>query len=264
MNRSDYRAAFDAIPFHQDFQHRTIQALRRAAGQPEKKEFRMMKTKKIAIVAAALSALLVVSAAAAVLFLSPRDVAEHISDPILAEAFDSPGAVIMDTSVESEGRRITLAGLVSGKGLSHWCSDVDEARTYVVASVTKIDGTPMDDEEMSAMTFTPLVSGYAPNVVNAWTLGGGRVSFLQDGVAYYAFDCRSLEMFADHVVYMAAYQGTTAPSRDMFQMDTEGVVTYTDSVSGPRALFSLPLDESKADPAAVEAFLNDLGMEPHW
>lgn len=261
MNRKDYRAAVDAVRFSEDFEQNTIRRLRQAAGQPEKESqfMKVKRTRKLAVVAAALTAVLVVSAAAVTLLLRPADVAGHLSDPTLAAAFESEGAVSVNQSVEAGDYRFTLAGLVSGKGLSDFTQDVDAERTYVVASMARLDGTPMGEEAYD-MTFTPLVSGYKPWQVNIWTLGGGRATFLQDGVAYYLFDCDSLEIFADHTVYLAAYEGVAVPSAEMFSVADDGAISFTEGCEVPHALFTLPLDASKADPAAAEQFLADCGI----
>lgn len=217
------------------------------------------RTSKMALVAAALAAVLVVSAAAAVLLLSPKDVADQLSDPTLAAAFESEGAATVNESVESGDYRFTLAGTVSGKGLSDFTQDVDAQRTYAVACVERLDGQPMG-EESYGLTFTPLVSGYKPWQVNIWTLNGGRASFVQDGVAYYLFECDSLEMFADHTVYLAAYEGTDAPSAETFSVADDGTIAFADSFTAPHALFTLPLDPANADPAAAAQFLADCGI----
>lgn len=220
------------------------------------------RTVKMATVAAALAAVLIVSAAAAAILLSPRDVASHVDDPSLAAAFESDDAIAMDQTIESEGRIFRLAGVVTGAGISNFAPDVDASRTYVVASMSNADGSPIEDASSNLDTvFTPLVSGYKPWHVNAWTLGGGCVSFTLDGVAYYLFECDDLEMFADHTIYLAAYQGF-APSADIFRMNDDGSISFTDGVSGPHALFTIPLDASKADPDAAAQFLADLGIEP--
>lgn len=261
MKRADYRAAFDAVPFREDFEERTVSALLKAVGQQSEKENQRMKANRIrktGLIAAAVAVVLVASAAAATLLLRPQDVALQLSDPTLAAAFESQNAVTVDQSVESGDYRITLAGLVSGAGLSDFTADVDEGRTYVVASLARLDGADVGDAE-HGVVLTPLVAGFAPWQVNAWTLGGARASFTVDGVAYYLFDCGSLEMFADRTVYLAAYEGLS-PSSDYFQMAEDGSISFTDNMEGAHALFTLPLDAAKADPAAVEQFLADNGI----
>lgn len=262
MTKKDYRAAMDALAFRADFQARTITKLS-AAAQQNRKELSNMNTKKMIRVvplAAVLAVVLAISAAA-VLLLRPSDVARELKDPALAAAFESDNAVALDATVESEGYSITLAGVVSGRNLSDsdFYEDAEAARTYAVVSVRHTDGTPMEDVN-TELVMTPLISGYAPSAVNAWTLGGGFQAFNKEGVAYYLFDYQSLEMFADRTVYLAVYQGF-APSAAEFDMADDGAISFTDSVSGPHALFTLPMDETRADPAAVERFFTENGID---
>lgn len=260
MNRKDYREAVDSVRFSDDFEQRTIQQLRRAVEQPEKKENYSMKKRsvKTLVLAACLAAALVVSAVAAVVLLSPKDVANKLEDVTLAAAFESKDAVIVDKTVESDGYRFNLAGLVSGSGLSEFASDVDAERTYAVLSVARTDGTPIE-EATTSLAITPLVGGFSPRQVNAWTLGGGYSSFVEGGVAYYLFDCKDLSLFADHTIYLAAYEGFV-PGPETFDMAEDGSISFTDKVEGPRALFTVPLDSAGADPAAAEQFLIDCGI----
>lgn len=262
MRREDYRRAFDTAGFRGDFQQRTIEKLTQEAARRQEKEIIEMKPKRTIrkmTMAAAIAAVMVVSAAAAALILTPWDVANRLEDTALAAAFETEGAVLMNQTVESEDYRFALAGLISGKGLSEFTQDLEESRTYIVASVARIDGAPIDALEQS-FTFTPLVEGYAPWMVNAWTLCGGYSNFTVDGVVYYLFDCKSVEIFADHTVYLAAYEGSNFPNQDMFAMADDGSISFAEGVEGARWFFTLPLDESKADPIAAEQFLNDTGL----
>lgn len=213
---------------------------------------------RMAAVAAAMAAVLILSVSAAVYLLSPQDVANQLNDPALATAFESPDAVTVNQSVESEGYRFTLAGLVSGRGLSDLAQDLDAERTYAVASVARLDGTPIEGATVS-LALSPLISSYYPHQLNAWTLGGGYSSFVREGVAYYLFDCKSLQLFADHTVYLAAYEGFT-PGPDTFSMADDGSISFTDGVKGPRALFTLPLDAANADPEAAARLLEEIGI----
>ena len=224
-----------------------------------------MNTKQIKrapLIAAALAAVLVVSAAAATLLLRPADVARQVGNDALAAAFESPGAAIIDQSVESGDYRFTFAGLVSGAGLSELTEDVDAQRTYAVVSAQRLDGQPMDDEEQFGITATPLVSGYLPWSVNAWTLNGGYTRFFQDGVTYYLYEYDSLEVFAGRTVYLAVYEGRS-PNADMFDIAPDGTISFKADMSGPHALFTVPLDAAKADPSALaglEASLRGQGF----
>lgn len=214
-----------------------------------------MNTKQIKrtpLIAAAVAAVLVVSAAAATLLLRPSDVARQAGDPALAAAFESPDATLLDQSVESGDYRFTFSGLVSGAGLSELTRDVDAQHTYAVVAVQRVDGQPMTFEEAN-ITATPLVSGYLPWSVNAWTLNGGYTAVTLDGVLYYLYEYDSLEMFAGRTVYMAVYEGG-APHAGLFDIAPDGTISFKADMSQPHALFTVPLDASKADTDAVAEF----------
>ena len=265
MNWNDYRKAVDALPFSDDFQERTEKLVRQSA-QTEK-ECIVMKKRGIYRIAAAAAAVavLTVSAYAASRWRSPAQVAEMHGDPVLAQAFESGDAVKLNQTVETGDLAVTLAGLVSGENLSRWSSQADQARTYAVMILESLNGTPLntDDFPLGEYTLTPLVAGFTPWSVNSWTLDAGASLLEQDGVLYYLLDVRSIEMFADHTVYLAFYQGTV-PGRDTFTMAENGTIAFAGDFEGPHALFTLPLDRSKADPAAVERFMDGSGFDRDW
>ncbi len=210
-----------------------------------------MKKKRVALIAACLSALLVVSAAAAALLLSPKDVAQRMGDQTLAQVFESEDAVAIDETKTVGDYNVTLMGMVSGAGLSDYAAqapDIAGEQTYAVLAMSRTDGTPFEGDTVP-LTVTPLVDGFAPWQVNAWTLEGGYTWFVENGVVYYLFECDSVEPFADHTVYLAAYEGWgMAPSAEMFTFeDGKIAVQPGQDVS----LFTLALDSAKADPAGV-------------
>lgn len=253
MDREQYRAAFDQVKFREEFQRETVDLLLSRAGQRQEKENAVMNKKQIKrmpLIAAALAAVLIVSAAAATLLLRPADVAREAGNSALAAAFESPDAVEIGQTAESGEYRFTFSGLVSGAGLSDLTSDVDAQRTYAVVTAQRLDGQPMTSDEMAALTATPLVSGYLPWAVNAWTLNGGYTGLIRDGVAYYLYEYDSLEVFAGRTVYLAVYEGMS-PSAEMFAIADDGAISYKNGVSVPHALFTVPLDGAKADPAAL-------------
>ncbi len=250
MNRQNYRAAFDAVDFSPDFEERTLQKLAamRHASEKEQNKMSMNRTKKITLLAAAAVALLAVTVSAAVLWLTPAQVAVELNDPMLAEAFQSEAAVILNETQTVGDYTVTLMGMVSGANISQWCADVQESRTYAVVSVVRTDGTPLTEENYDvvpcgAFTVTPLVSGYDPRAVNVFTLNGACSSFLRDGRAYYVLDTQSLEIFSDHTVYLALYEGFAA-------------LLYDDM----GCMFTLPLDTHTADPDAARAFVESTGI----
>lgn len=265
MDRKQYREAFDKLAFSPDFQARTQALLHQRARAMEQEETSMkIKHLRKPAVFAAVAALLVVSVSAAAYFLSPAQVAEHTGNPLLAQAFESEDAVLLNETEESGGYQITLSGLVSGAGLSSMTDQVDAQRTYAVLSVKAPDGTALgqDDFELTDYTVTPLVSGYSPNVVNSWTLDAALTGFVQDGVYYFLLDTKNLEMFADHTVYLAFYEGGGVPTREQFTMGEDGSIAFREDFTGAHALFTLPLDKSLADPEAAQEFVDSTGLDP--
>lgn len=264
MNREDYRKAFDELSFSADFQERTAELLQKRARELEKERTNMTfgKTKKLAVLIAACIALLAVSVSAAMLWLTPAQVAEEHGQPLLAEAFEGPDAIAINETVESGDFSITLLGLVSGRGLDVLNQDLEMDHTYSVLAVRRLDGKPLDNETFDCFqyTMTPLVAGTNPTDVNNWTLDALLGSFPRDGVFYYLLDTQSIEMFADHTVYIAFYEGFS-PSNTIFYVNDDGTIRFCDDFTGVHALFTLPLDPAKADPAAAEAFVekNDMG-----
>lgn len=265
MDRKRYRDAFDSLSFSAGFEERTKALLRQRArrSKQEESDMKIRFLHRPAAVAAAI-ALLVVSVSAAALLLTPSQVAEHVGEDLLASAFESGDAVRLDETVESGDYRITLSGLVSGAGLSQWAGDVDQSRTYAVVSLAARDEAPLDQDSftLTDYTLTPLVSGYSPSVVNTWTLDAALTGFVQDGVAYFLLDTMNLEMFADHTVYLAFYEGGQVPSREQFTMGEDGSIGFAEDFSGSHALFTLPLDEELADPEAADAFVESTGFDP--
>lgn len=258
MNQNDYKRAVDGVRFDPDFEEKTARLLHEAAAQAKEKETRTMKkSMKRTLLVAAILVALAASASAILLLTQPKDVAAKAGDMSLSEAFQSPDAVIVNAHTESDGYLLSLQGIVSGKNLSDYC-DADESRSYAVVSAALKEGK-IESADQVNLTFSPLISGYAPWQVNGFTLGGGYQSFVHEGVYYAIFDCADLEIFADHTVYLAVYEGFV-PDRSMFALGEGGAISFAPGQEGPHALFTLPLDEAKADPAAAKALLDATGM----
>ena len=247
MNREQYRAQVDALSFSSDFQDRTMARL---AQEKERKPMKKMNLKAVLLAAAVVAAMSVTAYAA--ITLAPRDVAQRAGNEALAAAFEGEDAITVNETKTVGDYNVTLMGLVSGTGLSRVESlpdSVDQDKTYAVLAYARTDGADIT-EDVPDLTVSPLVEGYAPWRLNAWTLGGGVSSFAQEGVLYYLFECDNVEPFADHTVYLAVYPGThTPPSAELFGFeDATGVITSKVEA----ALFSLPLDESKANAQKAE------------
>ena len=247
MNREQYRAQVDALSFSSDFQDRTMARL---AQEKERKPMKKMNLKAVLLAAAVVAAMSVTAYAA--ITLAPRDVAQRAGNEALAAPIEGEDAITVNETKTVGDYNVTLMGLVSGTGLSRVESlpdSVDQDKTYAVLAYARTDGADIT-EDVPDLTVSPLVEGYAPWRLNAWTLGGGVSSFAQEGVLYYLFECDNVEPFADHTVYLAVYPGThTPPSAELFGFeDATGVITS----KGEAALFSLPLDESKANAQKAE------------
>lgn len=260
MNRQDYRAAFDAVDFSPDFEERTLQKLAamRQASEKEQIIMPMNRVKKTSLLVAAAVALLAVTVSAAVLWLTPAQVADRVEEPLLAEAFQGEDAIVLYESLTAGDYQITLAGMVSGEDLSvptDYNGEIINDRTYAVFRVAQADGAPLTD--YPNLSYSPLVDGYHVRCVNAWTLGTTTQQFIEDGVIYCLFDCRNLEMFADHPVRFAIYEGGV-PNTDLFSMAEDGTISLRESVVG--ALFTLPLDARTADPDAARDFVESTGI----
>lgn len=256
MNREEYRAQVDAVSFSPDFQARTMARLQALAREKEQKSMKKWNG-KTALLAAALAAAMTVTAAAAIVLLRPQEVARQAGNEALAAAFENEEAIAVNEAKTVGDYDVTLMGLVSGEGLSRVESlpgGVTRDKTYAVLAYARRDGTPIE-EDVPDLTVSPLVEGYAPWRLNAWTLGGGTCTFAQDGVLYYLFECDSVEPFADHTVYLAVYPGThIPPSAELFGFD-EGTGAITPK--GDAALFVLPLNQAKADPEKAKALAED-------
>lgn len=262
LNKKTYREAIDQLSFSADFEERTMQLLRQRTREAEKENTTMKfhSLRKLAITAAVVAAL-ALSVSAALYFLSPADVADHYDQPLLAEAFQSEKAILLDETVQTGDYDVTLAGLVSGAGLTSWEANVDTSHTYAVLMVRRTDGQSIDKEELgiTEYTATPLVGGYSPQAVNNWTLGAFATNFVQDGVLYYLLDTADLSIFANHTVYFAFYEGL-APNNAIFQVAEDGSIAFAEDFDGVQALFVLPLDKSLADDAAADAFVESTEM----
>lgn len=254
MDWNSYKQEVDSLPFSADFQERTAALLCRQASELREKEYLLMKKRTVQKLAAlaAVVALLSLTAFAAVRWLTPAQVADQLGQPLLAQAFQSEDAVLLNETVQAGDYSVTLEGLVSGRGLTDFGRETDENHTYAVVTLERTGGA-VDETMVAESAFTTLVSGYEPCLVNNWTLGSSVIRFVQDGVLYCLLDVQNLALFADHTVYLAFSEGN--PSPDTFAMAEDGTIGFAGSYTGLQAMFTLPLDSSKADPEAAAALV---------
>lgn len=225
----------------------------------------------VVVLVAVFSLVLSVSAFAAIKLLNSQQVAEHLGLEILAEAFSSSDAIEINDSVVSGDYKMTLHGIVSGAGLHELespSSEISPEKTYAVVSIANADGSPMPttrDPEYGEVPFivSPLIKGLKPWQVNIATMNGGYSETVLDGVMYRLIECDGVAMFADRGVYLAVIGGERFINNEAITYDEKtGEISLKSGYPGASALFDLPLDKSKADPAKAEAYLQELQIEP--
>lgn len=210
-------------------------------------------------IAAAAAVILGTTVFAAYHLMTPAEIAErneyHELAGILSEddtKFDIPPQKCGDYTIE-------ILGMTTGKNLSHFTEDFgNNDRSYIIGAVFRNDEKPISD--YLEMQLTPLISGYKPWEVNIWTLGGGKSEFMENGVVYFVYECDGIEIFADHTVYIAVYDEGLAPGTDIFTMEDDGSIHFADSYKGNGAIFTLPLDKSKADPEKAAEYLKSISL----
>lgn len=236
------------------------------------KEMERMKAKKgkmgrlpmAAAIAAAVFVLGAGTAYAAWRYLTPAQVAQENEMGKLAESFEGDDAVMINEKQTVGDYTVTLLGVASGKNLSGYVEDngVKDDKTYVVAAIEKADGSAMPgtgDEAYNDEVFfmSPLVKGLDPNWHNAMTMSGGYTEFEQDGILYRLAECDNVEIFADKGLYFCVNEGAFYDNQAYRYDEATGEITRNENYDGLNALFTLPIDPSKGDPEAAEAYLKE-------
>lgn len=203
-------------------------------------------------------------------YLTPDKVAEVVEDKKLTDAFKSKNAILVNETQSYAGYDVTLLGIVSGVDITESVSEVngviENNKTYAVVAIENTDGTPMphtSKDEYGKLSFfvSPFIKGYDPNQYNAVTMKGGYRDIVENGILYRIAECDNVEIFADQNLYLCVSDGTFY-NREAYQYDEKtGKIIRNSSYDGLNALFDLPLDQSKADPAAVEEYLKNLESE---
>lgn len=225
-----------------------------------------------AVMAAAVT-LVIGSAAvvAAARYLTPGQIAQRHEDQKLVEAFQGKDAVLVNETQEYAGFRVTLLGAVSGKNISEYLVEdnmgqVEDDRFYAAVAIERADGSPMpdvSDEAYGEESFyvSPYIQGLEPWNYGLMNMGGGYSEFVQDGIQYRLLDMENIEYFADRGLYIGVSSGTFYDSEAYLFDPESGEITRNEAYDKVNALFDLPLDPAKGDPAAAEAFLKSMEEE---
>lgn len=236
----------------------------------------MKKKRKSKIPAAVLAsaATLVIGSAvvvAAARYLTPGQIAERHEDQKLTEAFQGEDAVLVNETQEYAGYRVTLLGAVSGKAISEYLPEDDKGRVeddrfYAAVAIERADGVPMPDTSEDAygenpFYVSPYIKGLEPWNYSLMNMGGGYSEFVEGGVQYRLLDMENIEYFADRGLYIGVSSGTFYDS-DAYRFDeTTGEIARNEAYDKVNALFPLPLDPAKGDPAKAEDFLKSMEEE---
>lgn len=198
-------------------------------------------------------------------YLTPAEAATEVNDDALQRAFMSDDAILVNETQEGGGYKITLLGSVAGKNISDfWMKngkgEVLEDRICTIIAIEHADGTPMpdtssDDYGKESFFASCYIRGLDPSVYGSQSMNGGYMAFVDNGVEYRILDMDNIEVFADRGIYVGVNSGSFY-DRDAYVYDENtGEISRNDSYAGVNALFELPVDQSKADPAAAEAYL---------
>lgn len=229
-----------------------------------------VKRRTAAILVAAAIVIMSVSAFAAWQYLSPNQVAKHLGDDALAEAFNSENAININKSATCGDYIFTLLGITSGTNLSSiktssqdMNQDINPDKTYAVVSIARKDGNPLPELKdnfyfENGFIVTPLIKGLNPWEVNIFSMNGGAIECLIDGIIYRMIECDSIEMFADRGVYLYVGTGRFLNNSKIIYYEETGEITLNPDNEEAGVLFDLPLDKSKADPEKAEQYLKEL------
>lgn len=201
--------------------------------------------------------------------LTPGQLAEHMGDAVLADAFLSEGALQIGEVQSYGGYDVTLLGIVSGEGLSEfrYFSDGEllADRSYAAVAISCSDGASMPDSSGDAyggleFFVSPLIGGYSPVNYNVATMHGSYGEAVVDGVLYRLVECDNVEVFADHDLYLCVSDSTFYPTKAYHYDSATGQISRNEEYAGLNALFELPIDASKANPQKAAQYVAALGV----
>lgn len=236
----------------------------------EMEEQKMMDKKKnsrrIPAAAVGLCAVLLASATsyAAYKYLTPAEIVDETGDAALTDAFLGDDAILVNETQECGGYRITLLGSVAGRNISDYLSmedgQVQDDRIYTVVAIEHEDGTPMeptssDDYGRESFYVSHYIRGLDPMRYSLMSMGGGYTALVKDGIEYRILEMDNLEMFADRGIYVGVSSGSFYEAGAYRYDEITGEITRNTDYNGVNALFTLPVDPAKADPAAAAEYL---------
>lgn len=238
-----------------------------------KENISMKKGGKRRIVVAVVAACMVLatgSVLAAAKYMQMTELAERSGIDTMKNVFSGEDVTEINETKEAGEYRFTLLGIASGEAwvessLSEQLSDLQG--TYAAVAIERLDGTAMPDtseDEYGMLSFfiSPLIAGLKPWQYNIASMNGGYTDLVEDGILYRLISCDDVIPFADRELYLCI-SDTTFYDTNAYQYDeNSGKISRKEEYSGINLLFSLPVDNSKADPVAAERYLKEL--EESW
>lgn len=243
-----------------------LNQIKEQTGMNKKKTIRFSVAAAVMVMISVLGS---VTVYAAWQYLSPGNVAEKMRDVKLAEAFRQEQALLINETQSYGGYDVTLLGLISGEtlsGYSHYSGGgIRSDRTYAVVAIANADGTAMpetwEDGYLGCEFFTsPLIGGYNPAFYNIASMHGDYSEMSEDGILYRILTCDTVEIFADHDLYLCVTEGMFYNSAGYHYDSQTGEISRNEDYEGLNALFRLPLDASGADPEKAKAYIESLDM----
>ena len=265
----------ELLPYTHPFSRENIDSIKNKTFEKIEEKTIMKKPflkRSFGTIAAVFAAVLVVSTtvfATMHLFRTPSEVIEMTGGNIaLTAAFEGETAININQTITSNGRHVTLLAMVSGQDITdhliyNSTGEVVNDRTYAILAIQNIDGSPMPspmDADFEPFTVSPFVGGIATWRINAFSMGGGAITIVEDGITYIIADFTNITKFADREVYLGVNSGFGLGAiTDAFSFNEATGKIYSNSdFNGTSALFSLPLDSSLGDYDAATQFLYEL------
>ena len=231
---------------------------------------KIWKRPAVTVGAIGLIAISSVSVTAAVKYFRADQVAQETANNKLSKAFKGKDAVEINETQQTGGYAISLLGMVSGKDLSDYESyangELQSDRTYAVVAIANADGTKMQEKDKDGynMGYTdkffvsPFVEGYNPNRYNAYSFNGGATYFVKEGVLYWLLETDNMEIFADNTIYLGVTESLGTVGEAYTYQEDKGKIEKNENYSGVNALFTLPIDQSKASEEEAKKYMDSL------
>ena len=252
--RELYVKEMEGISPSEGFEKRTENLMKQRAKRKDEQALQKRKPVKVLAAALAIITLLSVTAFAVSYYLSASEVAEYFGEKEIAAMFKD--SECEPQTVSNGTYDVTFLGKTTGTMLNMTEGfEADETKTYAVIAMRKTDGTPLRLIDGMPLQPVPVVEGYMP--YRPWCIMESSRGLEREGILYYLFDYKNLEIFADRTVSIALIEGAMVPSPEILTMDENGKIVYTEGYTGIKGIFELPMDESKADPEAVAELMSN-------